>query len=158
MLISDATAALAALEANPGLPTQGVVALCDFGGSGTNITLADAGANLQPIGETLRFAEFSGEQIDQALLTHVLAGVREASNADPASTAAVGALTRLREECRLAKERLSSETATAVPAELPGVSSEIRVTRAELENLIAEPLAGFLDALEMRWSTTGFRL
>ncbi len=55
MLISDATAALAALQADPGLPTQGVVALCDFGGSGTNITLADAGANLQPIGETAAF-------------------------------------------------------------------------------------------------------
>ena len=91
--------------------------------------------------------EFSGEQIDQALLNHVLAAVREGPNADPASTAAVGSLTRLRDECRLAKERLSAETATVVPAELPGVSSDIRVTRTELENLIAEPLAGFLDAL-----------
>jgi hypothetical protein len=146
-LISDATAALASLQADPGLPGQGVVALCDFGGSGTNITLADAGANMAPIGETVRFADFSGEQIDQALLTQVLAAVRDAANADPASTAAVGALTRLRDECRQAKERLSAETATVVPVELPGVRTEIRVTRAELEGLLAEPLAGFLDAL-----------
>ena len=41
-VVSDATAALTALRANPGLPTHGVIALCDFGGSGTSITLANA--------------------------------------------------------------------------------------------------------------------
>ena len=35
-------AALAGLRAAPGLPADGVVVLCDFGGSGTSITLADA--------------------------------------------------------------------------------------------------------------------
>ncbi len=147
MIISDATAALAALQTNPGLPARGVVALCDFGGSGTSITLADAGANLAPIGETLRFSEFSGDQIDQALLNHVLAGIRSAGPDDTSGTAAVGPLTRLREECRLAKERLSTETATVVPVDLPGNRSEIRLTRAELESVIAPALAGFLDAL-----------
>ncbi|HNM94712.1 MAG TPA: Hsp70 family protein, partial [Mycobacterium sp.] len=147
MLVSDATTALAALQADPGLPASGVVALCDFGASGTAITLADAGANLAPIGDTVHFPEFSGELIDQALLQHVMAGIRESADIDPAGTAAVGSLTRLREECRLAKERLSSETATVVPADLPGFNSGIRVTRAELEQLMAEPFAGFLDAL-----------
>jgi hypothetical protein len=37
-LVSDAAAALTALQAEPGLPTRGVVALCDFGGTGTSIT------------------------------------------------------------------------------------------------------------------------
>ncbi len=62
-------------------------------------------------------------------------------------TAAVGPLTRLREECRLAKERLSTDTATTVPVDLPGIRSEIRLTRADLESVIAPSLAGFLDAL-----------
>ena len=147
MIISDATAGFAALQANPGLPTRGVVALCDFGGSGSSITLADAGANLAPIGETLRFTEFSGDQIDQALLNHVLAGARSAGADDTSGTAAVGPLTRLREECRLAKERLSAETTTLVPVELPGTRSEIRVTRAELESVIAPSLDAFLGAV-----------
>ena len=56
---------------------------------------------------------------------------------DPASTAAVGSLARLRNDCRLAKEQLSAETATAVHAELPGFASDVRVTRTELEQLIA---------------------
>ncbi len=147
-LISDAVASLTALNANPGLSPHGVVALLDFGGGGTNITLADAASAFEPIEDTTRHTEFSGDQIDQALLNHVLEGITSAGGIDPAATAAVGSLTRLREECRNAKERLSAETVTELIAELPGYRSGIRVTRAELENLIAHPLAGVLTALE----------
>ena len=93
-------------------------------------------------------ADFSGDQIDQALLNHVVAGIAEANNADPTGTLGLGSLARLRDEARQAKERLSAETATVVPAELPGFNSDVRVTRNELENLIAEPLAGLLNAIE----------
>ena len=106
-VVSDATAALTALRANPGLPTHGVIVLCDFGGSGTSITLANAARDFSPFGETVRFPDFSGDHIDQALLTHVVAGLGDASHADPSSTAMVGSLVRLRDECRRAKERLS---------------------------------------------------
>ena len=147
-LIPDSVAALSALQAAPGLPSNGVVVLCDFGGSGTSVTLADAASNFDAIGETVRYHDFSGDQIDQALLNHVVAGIAEANNADPAGTAAVGSLARLRDECRQAKERLSAETATVVPAQLPGFNSDVRVTRAEVENLISGPLAGLLTAIE----------
>ncbi|KUI29978.1 Hsp70 family protein, partial [Mycobacterium sp. GA-2829] len=147
-LVSDAVASLTALHANPGLPASGVVALLDFGGSGTSITLADAAAGFEPVDETTRFTEFSGDLIDQALLTHVLAGIGDAGGVDPAGTAAVGSLTRLREQCRTAKERLSAETAVDVAADLPGYHSTIRVTRTELEELLQQPLAGVLAALD----------
>ncbi|KUI27518.1 molecular chaperone, partial [Mycobacterium sp. IS-1742] len=147
-LVSDAVASLTALHANPGLPSDGVVALLDFGGSGTGITLADAAANFAPVDETTRFTEFSGDLIDQALLTHVLTGISDAGGVDPAGTAAVGSLTRLRAQCREAKERLSSVTAADVAAELPGYHSTIRVTRTELEEMMRQPLAGVLAALD----------
>jgi Hsp70 protein len=147
-LISDATAALAALQVSPGLPNNGIVALLDFGASGTNITLADAANNFEPIDETVRYTEFSGDQIDQALLTHVLADISQSGGMDPTGTVAVGALTRLRDQARLAKERLSGETAAELPAELPGYHSDIRVTRNELESLIRGPFAGVIFALE----------
>src|SRR6201999_1513401 len=82
------------------------------------------------------------------LLNHVVAGIADANNADPAGTAAVGSLARLRDQCRQAKERLSAETATAVPAELPGFTSDVRVTRTELENLISGPLASLIASVE----------
>lgn len=146
-LVSDAVAVLTALRANPGLPGQGVVVLVDFGGGGTSITLADAASTFEPI-ETSRLTDFSGDQIDQALLAHVLDGVADADGVDPAGTAAVGSLTALREECRRAKEELSDQTATEVTVELPGHRSKVRVTRPELEALMEPPLAGVLSEMD----------
>ena len=48
----------------------------------------------------------------------------------------VGSLSRLRDECRRAKERLSNETATAIIVDLPGLETTVRMTRMELEDLI----------------------
>ncbi|KUH86557.1 Hsp70 family protein, partial [Mycobacterium sp. GA-1999] len=145
-VVSDATAALTALNADPGLPSRGVVVLCDFGGSGTSITLVNASSNHAVVGETVRFADFSGDLVDQALLTHVMASIT--TDADPSGTAMVSSLARLRDECRDAKERLSAQTATAVAVDLPGHHAEIRVTRTELDRLIAGPLTNFLAALD----------
>ncbi|HEX2214809.1 MAG TPA: Hsp70 family protein, partial [Mycobacterium sp.] len=145
-VISDATAALTALSAEPGLPAHGVVVLCDFGGSGSSITLAEAADTYALIGETVRFTDFSGDLVDQALLTHVAASF--ASEVDPSGTAMVGSLVRLRAECRAAKERLSAETATPIAVDLPGQRTDVRVTRAELEGLISGPLMDFLGALD----------
>jgi hypothetical protein len=146
-LVSDAVAALAALQANPGLPGRGAVALLDFGGGGTSITLADAGATFEPI-ETSRLTELSGDQIDQALLAHVLDGIADAGGVDPAGTAAVGSLTVLRDECRRVKEALSEQSAADVTVDLPGHRSTVRVTRPELEALFAAPLAAVLAELD----------
>ena len=147
-VVSDATAALTALRAIPGLPTHGVIVLCDFGGSGTSITLANAARDFSPFGETVRVPDFSGDHIDQALLTHVVAGLGDASHSDPSSTAMVASLVRLRDDCRGAKERLSASTATAVVADLPGHGADIRVTRTELNDLMHAPLSEFLAVLD----------
>ncbi|WP_235652670.1 Hsp70 family protein [Mycolicibacterium boenickei] len=138
-VVPDSVAALTAIQAHPGLPARGVVALCDFGGSGTSLTLADASAGFATIGQTVRFDEFSGDLIDQEMLRHVLRNLE----AEPAGTAAVAALGRLRDECRAAKERLSDESATS----LDGPSGTIRLTRAELDAVVSEPLGGVIEAL-----------
>lgn len=155
-LVPDAVASLTALRVNPGLPAGGVVALLDFGGGGTSITLADAASGFEPIDETTRFPDFCGDQIDQALLTHVLDGIAQAGAIDPAGTAAVGSLARLREDCRSAKERLSALTATDLPVDLPGYSATVRVTRDELESLMQRPFVGVLDALDNALERNGF--
>nr|MDT0524087.1 Hsp70 family protein [Streptomyces sp. DSM 41633] len=105
-VVPDSVAALTAIQAHPGLPARGVVALCDFGGSGTSLTLADAGAGFATIGQTMRYQDFSGDLIDQEVLRHVLSNL----DAEPAGTAAVTALARLREQCRTAKEELSDQS------------------------------------------------
>ncbi|MGH3521550.1 MAG: Hsp70 family protein, partial [Mycobacterium sp.] len=154
-LVSDATAALAALYAKPGFPTDGVVALCDFGASGTSVTLTDAASNFQHIGETVRYAGFSGDQVDQAILNRVKAAFAGAGNSDTAGTTPVGSLSRRLDECRRAKEQLSAATVTVVPAEMPGVGEDVRLSRTELEALIFEPLDRFVTAVEEELRRTG---
>ncbi|MEV0668993.1 Hsp70 family protein [Mycobacterium sp. NPDC050441] len=135
----DSVAALTAIQSYPGLPARGVVALCDFGGTGTSLTLADAAAGFATIGRTIRYDEFSGDLIDQELLRGVLNNL----DAEPAGTAAVTALTRLRDQCRTAKEQLSDQSATS----LTGVGSAIRLTRAELDAVMDQPLGGVIEAM-----------
>ncbi|HZA09009.1 Hsp70 family protein [Mycobacterium sp.] len=143
-LVSDAVAALTALQSQAGLPARGVVALCDFGATGTSITLADAAARFASVGPTVRYEELSGDLIDQAILRQVLTDL----DIDPSSTSAVVALSRVREQCRIAKERLSFETATGFTGPVPGAQSTVRLTRGELEAALRDPLDGFLATLE----------
>ncbi len=147
-LIPDAVAALTALNASPGIDRSGIVALLDFGGGGTSITLADAASEFDVVDGTERIPELAGDQIDQALLSHVLEGITADGDGDAGATAAVGSFASLREQCRSAKERLSIETVTELNVDLPGRRADIRVTRAELEDLIERPLNVVVSALE----------
>ena len=156
-LVSDATAALTALQDDPGVPTRGVIALCDFGGTGTNITLVDATNGYAPIGPTVRHTDLSGDLVDQALLTHVINDLSEAGTIDLSGTSAIGSLTRLRAQCRGAKERLSTAAVTSLVAELPGHRSEVRLTRNELDEAIRAPLADFTGVVQETLERNGIQ-
>src|SRR5215207_3039849 len=156
-LVSDATAALTALQDDPGVPTRGIIALCDFGGTGTNITLVDAAKGFAPIGPTVRHTDLSGDLIDQALLTHIIDDLSAAGTIDLSGTSAIGSLTRLRAQCRGAKERLSTAAVTSLVAELPGHRSEMRLTRNELDEAIRAPLADFVGVVQETVERSGIR-
>ncbi|OMC19049.1 hypothetical protein A5736_13800 [Mycobacterium sp. SP-6446] len=153
-LIPDAAAALFAVRANPGIPARGTVAVCDFGGSGTSVTVLDAGDD-HPVAATVRHPDFSGDLIDQAVLTAVMANLPEAGFFDPPGTSAVGSLNRLRGACRRAKEGLSSHTVVALG--LPGVSDEVRFTRTELDGAIRDSLNKFILVLDETLARNGIR-
>jgi hypothetical protein len=151
ILISDATAALTALRAQVGFPTDGIVVLCDFGAGGTSVTLTNAGSNFQQVGPSVRYTDFSGDAIDQLILNRVQAA---APNTDTtsglASTTRMGSLTRLLGECQRAKENLSAATIATIPTDS---GESVRLSRSEFEQLISEPLdrlAGTVDAILQR--------
>ncbi|MGH3961522.1 Hsp70 family protein [Mycobacterium sp.] len=146
-VLPDFAAALRALQTNPGLPTRGIIAVCDFGGSGTSLTLVDAGNGYQPVAPAVRHRDLSGDLIDQALLNHVVADLSSAGALDTSATSTIGSLTRLRADCRHAKEELSSTTSTTLTADAPGSRGEIEITRAELDNVIRQPLDGFVSVI-----------
>jgi actin-like ATPase involved in cell morphogenesis len=144
VLLPDSAAALFALHANPGIPNSGIVAVCDFGGSGTTLSLLDAADGYQAVTPAVRHTEFSGDRLDQALLTHVITDLSTGGSFDTSATSAIGSLKQLRTACRYAKERLSSANATALTADVPGYRGEIELTRDDLEDAIRQPLDSFI--------------
>jgi hypothetical protein len=156
-LIPDAAATLFAVRANPGIRARGTVAVCDFGGSGTSITLMDAAGDYQPLAPTVRHHDFSGDLIDQALLTTVVANLPSTGGFDPSGTSAIGPLSRLRAGCRVAKEQLASSTVATLTEKLPGVDGDIRLTRNELDDAIRDSLNGFVAVLDEVLARNGIR-
>ncbi|MGA7051207.1 MAG: Hsp70 family protein, partial [Mycobacterium sp.] len=127
-MISDATAALAALRTRPGFPTDGIVALCDFGASGTSVTLTNTRSNSQQIGPSVRYTEFSGDAIDQLILDHLRSPL-------------LGG-------CQRAKEQLSTATVTTIAAGADGSGEDVRLSRTEFEQLISGSLDRFVSTVE----------
>jgi molecular chaperone DnaK (HSP70) len=156
-LIPDAAATLIAVRANPGIPARGIVAVCDFGGSGTSITLIDAAGGYQPVAPTVRHHDFSGNLVDQALLTAIMADMPGTGGFDRAGASAIGSLRRLRYGCRNAKEQLSSRTVTTFAVDLPRSQGGIRLTRHELDDTIRDSLGNFTTVLEEAMVHNGIR-
>jgi hypothetical protein len=144
-LISDATAALTALRAGPDFPADGVVALCDFGASGTTVTLSDAGSGFEQIGPSVRYLEFSGDAIDQLLLDHLREGAPADTSGGLASTTRMASLARLLDQCRRAKENLSAVTVTTIAAV---TGADVELSRNDFEELISGPLDQFVTGVE----------
>ncbi len=159
LLIADTQTVLTALARDPGVPTRGVIAVCDFGGTGTSLTFVEMaqGAQVAPLAPTVRHPDLSGDVIDQALLKHVIDGLSAAGAIDLSGTSAIGALSRLRAQCRTAKERLSTSAVAALTADLPGLRTDLRITRDELDEILRSPLQGFAEVIQEELERNGIR-
>ncbi|MEI7716978.1 MAG: Hsp70 family protein, partial [Mycobacterium sp.] len=146
VLVSDATAAWTALRTRPGFPADGVVALCDFGAGGASITLFDAGSTGRQIGTSMRDTAFSGDALDQLVLAGANASTMADGTAaiDLAGTARIASQAGLLGECTRAKERLSTAASATI---VTGAGEDVRLSRDEFEELIAESLSRFLGSI-----------
>jgi molecular chaperone DnaK (HSP70) len=89
-----------------------------------------------------------GADFDDAILGWVRDQVGHAATELDATDPPVRrALARLRERCAAAKERLSEVAETVIEVRLPGVHTDVLLTRARFEELIRPALAGTLDTL-----------
>jgi actin-like ATPase involved in cell morphogenesis len=145
-LVSDASAAIAVLRARPGFPADGAVVVCDFGAGGTSVTLTNARSNFQQIGSSVRISEFSGDAIDQLILDHLREAAPDADmSGDLAGITRMGSLARRLDECRRAKEQLSTATVATVAG---GSGQDIQLSRNEFEQFISGPLDRFVTTVE----------
>lgn len=118
------------------------VVVYDLGAGSLDVTVVRPQEDPEILGAPLRSEEYSGSAFDHMTLQHVLGALPDGVNGiDPFEPRAAAALTHLRMQCRAAKEALSSDTATVVTVDLPGVRCDVRLVREELEDLLREPLA-----------------
>ncbi|WP_305092725.1 Hsp70 family protein [Prescottella sp. R16] len=141
-LVPDALAAAAWLDAAHGPRGDDVVVVYDLGASGLTVTVVRTGDDPVILGRPLHSDEFGGDRIDHLVTRHVLESVADKlDDLDTSDPATVTALTELRRRCRDAKQTLSADTEAVVPVALPGLGTDVRLVRAELEDLIREPLS-----------------
>ncbi|WP_344605325.1 Hsp70 family protein [Sporichthya brevicatena] len=149
-----AAAALGAQDAAYAPGTK--LAIYDLGGrtfDAAVVQLDEAGQTWSVLGRPAELADFGGADFDDLVLAHVVSGLTPdqqtafaALDAEDAETGA--ALSTLRASCVAAKEKLSTETAVTVKVALPGIAGSVRLTRSELEGLIAGPLEATVDVLD----------
>src|SRR6201999_1582047 len=95
--------------------------------------------------------------VDQALLSHLIADLPGGPPAEATGTSALGSLHRMRGQCRVAKERRSGPAVATLTADLPGFRGGVRLTRADLEDVIRAPFAAFLDVVQTALDRNGIR-
>jgi len=131
------------------VPVGAVIAVYDFGGGTFDATmLRKTESGFEQLGRPEGMERLGGIDFDEALFTRVMTMVRatgaEVNANDPATLAAIA---RLREECRRAKEALSSDTDATIAVALPGLQTEMRLTREEFEEMIRPRITETIGAL-----------
>lgn len=155
--ISEPDAAARYYAGQDRLEDGDVVAVYDFGGGTFDATVVrKVGDSFELIGTPEGMERIGGIDFDEALLAHVdesLGGVLGALDAEDSATRK--ALARLRDECRQAKEALSSDTDVSIPVALPNLNTEVRVTRSGFEALIRPRVGETVDVLERAVRSAG---
>ncbi|GAA2565482.1 Hsp70 family protein [Pseudonocardia hydrocarbonoxydans] len=109
------------------------------------------------LGRPAGIERLGGIDFDDAILDHVRTALGPAwQQLDPADPATQAAVAGLRRECTAAKEALSADTEVLVPVMLPGVHTQVRLGRAEFEDMIRPAVGETVEALRRAVASTGF--
>jgi len=97
-----------------------------------------------------------GIDVDAAVFGHVQGTLGLQLDAlDRDDPAVISAYARLRADCVAAKEALSSDTDAVIPVMLPGLATEVRITRQELETMIRPAITDSIAALRRAITSGG---
>jgi len=128
---------------------SGVVAVYDLGGGTFDAAvLRKSDDGFTVLGAPEGIEHLGGADFDDAVFEYVrrMLGERLAE-IDPTDPAVRAAAARLRVECVLAKESLSRDTEATIPVALPGLQTEVRLTRNDFEGLVRPSLMATVDCL-----------
>ena len=155
--LSEPVAAVTAYARQERVPVGATIAVYDLGGGTFDAAVVrktDDGFEL--LGTPEGIEHLGGIDFDQAVFAHVVAALGGAVEAlDGSDPLVLTGLARLRDECVAAKEALSGDSDAHIPVLLPGLQSEVRITRAEFEAMIRPTLADTLTALRRALRSAG---
>ena len=125
------------------------VAVYDLGGGTFDAAVLRKSAHgFELLGQPEGIERLGGVDFDAAVFAHVRQALGDAlTGLDEDDPTAMAAVARLREECVEAKEALSGDTDVSIPVLLPNLSTEVRLTRAELEAMVRPTLYSSIEAL-----------
>lgn len=134
-----------------------VVAVYDLGGGTFDAAvLRNTGNGFELLGDPRGIEQLGGVYFDEAVFAYVVNNMSEAfSKLDPDDPGTVAAVARLRRDCVEAKETLSWDTDTAIPVALPNQRTDVRLTRAEFEDLIRPALSDTVEAMRRALASAG---
>jgi actin-like ATPase involved in cell morphogenesis len=149
LLLAEPVAAATYYASQRRLEPDSVVAVYDLGGGTFDAAAVRRTADsFEIIGSPEGIERLGGIDFDEAVFAHVRQAVGDAlDRLDPEEPAAQAAVSRLRQECIDAKEALSSDTDVSIPVLLPGLQTEVRLTRAEFEAMIRPAIGETIVAL-----------
>jgi actin-like ATPase involved in cell morphogenesis len=159
LVVPEPVAAAVKLACDGVLPAECLVAVYDFGGGTFDTTLVQRdGDRFSVLGDPAGLGDFGGIDIDDLILDHVDRSLDGAiARLDMSDPASIIALTRLRAECRDAKERLSYDSEVTIDASLPHLPSLVQLTRAEFEDIVRPRLETTIDVVLDMVDRAGFR-
>ena len=139
------------------MPDDAVIAVYDLGGGTFDAAvLRKKAGGFEILGRPEGIERLGGIDFDAAVFAHVARALEGAlEGLDDEDPAAISAVARLKEECTQAKEALSADTDTTIPVLLPKLSTEVRLTRAELEGMVRPALQDTIDALRRALRSAG---
>jgi molecular chaperone DnaK len=100
--------------------------------------------------------ELGGADFDEVVFAHVITELGAAWEAlDPTDPAVRAAVAELRRECTAAKEALSADTDVLIPVALPGITTSVRLGRAEFEEAVRPGVEETVAALQRAVDSAG---
>ena len=156
-LISEPAAAALHYAHSGRLHEGDTVAVYDFGGGTFDaVVVRLTAAGPVQLGAPQGLERLGGIDIDQVVFSHVAAAVGGALSAldrnDPDVRRAILAL---RAECTVAKEQLSSDGEATINVVAHGLSTQVRITRDEMESALRPRIADTITSLERAVASAG---
>jgi molecular chaperone DnaK len=146
---SEPEAAAASYASQERVEVGSTIAVYDFGGGTFDAAVVrkSSTTTFSVLGTPQGIEQLGGVDFDDAIFDHVVSAIPAVRQLDPEDPATLTATAALRRQCTEAKEALSVDTEVTIPVLAPGIQAQVRLVRAEFEDMIRSQVTETVEAL-----------